>query len=151
MFDSRDIDIVAVTTPNHWHALASVWAIQAGKDVYVEKPVSHTVREGRKIVDAARAHNRIVQAGSQHRSSPLVRSAIEFIHGGGIGKLYMAKCPYTAIGGASAAEVRCVFPGRRFRQVAWLVGAALHQQPFHYKLAISLIPATANRPMVPCD
>ncbi len=92
VFESRDIDIVVVTTPNHWHALASVWAIQAGKDVYVEKPVSHTVREGRKIVEAARKYNRIVQTGSQHRSSPLVLSAMEFIHGGGIGKPYMAKC-----------------------------------------------------------
>jgi predicted dehydrogenase len=109
VFDDRDIDIVAVTAPNHWHALAAVWAIQAGKDVYVEKPASHTISEGRKIVEAARKYGRIVQTGSQYRSSPLVRSAMEFIHGGGIGKQYLVKClvyrPRESIGRGKATDV----------------------------------------------
>ncbi len=91
IMDDKAIDVVSIATPNHWHALASVWAIQAGKDVYVEKPVSHNVSEGRKIADAAKTHNRIVQAGTQNRSSEGVKSAMEFLHSGKLGKVYLAK------------------------------------------------------------
>lgn len=109
VFDDKDIDAVVVTTPNHWHALASVWAIQAGKDVYVEKPVSHSIAEGRAIVEAARTYRRIVQTGSQHRSNPLVRSAVEFVHSGGIGDPYMVKGvvyrPRESIGRGHTVEV----------------------------------------------
>src|SRR5204862_2962314 len=69
LLDSKNIDAISIATPNHWHALAAIWSIQAGKDVYVEKPVSHNVWEGRKIVEAARKHNRIIQAGTQRRSN----------------------------------------------------------------------------------
>lgn len=65
--DDKSLDIVTVATPNHWHALASIWAVQAGKDVYVEKPVSHNVSEGRRIVEAARKYHRMVQTGSTLR------------------------------------------------------------------------------------
>ena len=68
VLDDKAIDIVSIATPNHWHALAAIWAMQAGKDVYVEKPVSHNVSEGRRIVEAARKYNRICQAGTQSRS-----------------------------------------------------------------------------------
>src|SRR5258707_412980 len=76
LLEDKSIDIVSIATPNHWHALAAIWAIQAGKDVYVEKPVSHNVSEGRRIVDAARKHGKIVQTGTQSRSSFGVRRLI---------------------------------------------------------------------------
>jgi predicted dehydrogenase len=69
LFENKDIDAVSIATPNHWHALATIWAIQAGKDVYVEKPVSHCVWEGRQMVNAARKYSKIVQTGTQSRSS----------------------------------------------------------------------------------
>src|SRR5579885_2737431 len=68
MFESKDVDAVSLHLPNHWHALATIWACQAGKDVYVEKPVCHNLREGRKMVEAARKYGRMVQAGLNRRS-----------------------------------------------------------------------------------
>jgi hypothetical protein len=70
VFDDKTIDAVGFATPNHWHALGTIWACQAGKDVYVEKPGSHNIFEGRKLVEAARKYNRMVQHGTQNRSSP---------------------------------------------------------------------------------
>jgi predicted dehydrogenase len=67
LFENKDIDAVSIATPNHWHSLAAIWAIQAGKDVYVEKPVSHNVWEGRQMVKAARKYGKIVQTGTQSR------------------------------------------------------------------------------------
>jgi predicted dehydrogenase len=87
----KDIHGVVIATPDHWHALATVWACQAGKHVYVEKPVSHGVWEGRKMVEAARKHNVNVQVGTQSRSVPFYLEAIEYVRGGKIGKVYMAK------------------------------------------------------------
>ncbi len=89
--DDKDIDAVIIATPNHWHALATVWALQAGKHVYVEKPSTHTVWEGRKMVEAAARYNRLVQVGTMNRSRPAVRQAIKFLHDGGIGRVYMAR------------------------------------------------------------
>jgi hypothetical protein len=77
VFDSKEVDAVVVATPNHWHALATIWACQAGKDVYVEKPVSHNIWEGRQMVAAARKYGRIVQAGTQARSSSAMREAFD--------------------------------------------------------------------------
>ncbi|MFO0957577.1 MAG: Gfo/Idh/MocA family oxidoreductase [Isosphaeraceae bacterium] len=91
VLDDPEIDAISVATPNHWHALATIWACQAGKDVYVEKPVSHNVREGRKMVEAARKYNRIVQTGTQCRSHQGIQEAIDFVRSGKIGKVYMAK------------------------------------------------------------
>jgi predicted dehydrogenase len=91
VMDDKDIDAVIIATPNHWHALATVWALQAGKHVYVEKPSSHTVWEGRKMVEAATRYNKAVQVGTMNRSIPAVRQAMKFIHDGGIGKVYMAR------------------------------------------------------------
>lgn len=90
-FDDPNVDIVTTATPNHWHALTSIWAMQAGKDVYVEKPVSHNVSEGRRMVEAARKYGRICQTGTQSRSMPGSRKAIEFIKSGGIGEVKIAR------------------------------------------------------------
>lgn len=85
------IDAIAVATPDHWHALMTVMGCQAGKDVYVEKPASHNLVEGRRMVEAARKYNRIVQIGTQRRSAPHVRDAIEHVHSGAIGKVGLAR------------------------------------------------------------
>jgi predicted dehydrogenase len=90
-FDDKSVDIVTTATPNHWHALVSIWAIQAGKDVYVEKPVSHNVSEGRRIVEAARKYNRICQTGTQCRSTKGMREAMQYLHDGKIGKVNIAR------------------------------------------------------------
>ena len=90
LLDDKQVDAVAIATPNHWHSLAAIWACQAGKDVYVEKPVSHTVWEGQKLVEAARKYNRIVQAGTQNRSDVGFRQAVEYIRQGNIGKILYA-------------------------------------------------------------
>ena len=90
-FEDKTIDIASIATPNHWHALAAIWAIQAGKDVYVEKPVSHNVSEGRRIVEAARKYNKIVQTGTQSRSNAGMREAMAYIHKGGIGEVKLAR------------------------------------------------------------
>lgn len=91
LLDDKSIDFVTIATPNHWHSLAAIWAVQAGKDVYVEKPVSHNVLEGRRLVQVARKHNKIVQTGTQCRSNPGMRDAMEFIHGGAIGDVKIAR------------------------------------------------------------
>jgi len=91
VLEDKEIDVLSIAAPNHWHSLASVWACQAGKDVYVEKPVSYSIWEGRKMVEAARKYNRIVQTGSQRRSDPLMQSAVQFIQEGKLGKVYLVK------------------------------------------------------------
>ncbi|NLY03002.1 MAG: Gfo/Idh/MocA family oxidoreductase [Rhodopirellula sp.] len=90
-FDDPAVDIVSTATPNHWHALVSIWAMQAGKDVYVEKPVSHNVSEGQRIVEVARKYHRICQAGTQCRSMQGTIDAIEFIRSGKIGEVRLAR------------------------------------------------------------
>jgi predicted dehydrogenase len=87
LLDRNDLDAVVISTPDHWHALTTVHACQAGKDVYVEKPLSLTIAEGRKMVQAARDDNRIVQTGSQQRSSKEFRTACELVRSGRIGKI----------------------------------------------------------------
>ena len=91
VFDRKDIDAVTIATPNHWHSLAAIWACQAGKDVYVEKPGSHNVFEGRKMVEAAKKYNRIVQHGVQLRSSEALQEAVSLLRKGVIGDVYMAR------------------------------------------------------------
>ena len=90
MLDDKNIDVICIATPNHWHSLIGIWACQAGKDVYVEKPVSHNVWEGRQLVKAARKYNRIVQAGTQNRSDVGLRAATEYIQAGNLGKVLWA-------------------------------------------------------------
>src|SRR5690349_15577737 len=89
LYEDKDIDAVSIATPNHWHALATVWACQAGKDVYCEKPASYNMFEGDEMVNAARKLNRIVQIGMQSRSIPYKRRAIQLLQDGAIGKVYM--------------------------------------------------------------
>ncbi len=91
VFDDKEIDAVLVSTTNHWHALTAIWAMQAGKDVYCEKPVSHNIFEGQQLIAAARKYNRIVQGGTQRRSDGTFRKAMELIHGGLIGDVYLSK------------------------------------------------------------
>jgi predicted dehydrogenase len=91
VFDDKSVDVVFVATPNHWHALAAIWAMQAGKDVYVEKPVSHNVSEGRRIVQVARKLGRICQGGTQYRSSGSWMPAIEYLRAGKLGEVKLAK------------------------------------------------------------
>jgi len=90
VFDDKTIDAVVVALPNHWHALATVWACQAGKDVYVEKPFSYNIWEGQQMVAAARKYGRIVQVGTQNRSSTLLRQAFDYLHSGQIGPIRYA-------------------------------------------------------------
>ena len=91
MLGDKEIDVVTVATTNHWHALSTIWAVQAGKDVYCEKPASHNIWEGRKMVEAARKYKRIVQIGQQSRSTPFKIEAIQALREGVIGEVYMAK------------------------------------------------------------
>jgi hypothetical protein len=90
MLDNKEIDAVVIAAPNHWHSLMGIWACQAGKDVYIEKPISHNIWEGRKLVEAARKYNRIVQAGTQNRSDTGFREALAYIGDGNIGKIKWA-------------------------------------------------------------
>ena len=91
VFDDKDIDVVTIATPNHWHALAAIWACQAGKDVYVEKPATHCYNEGLSLIAAAKKYDRIVQHGVQLRSSEAVREAVQLMRDGEIGDVYMAR------------------------------------------------------------
>ncbi len=114
LLDSKDIDAVVIATPDHWHALQTIHACQAGKDVYVEKPLSLCVEEGRKMVEAARREKRVTQVGLNRRSTPACREAAEFIRKGGIGKVAAVRAfhiqnelPY-GIGNPPSADARAV-------------------------------------------
>ena len=91
VFDDKEIHAVSFAVPNHWHALGTIWACQAGKHVYVEKPATHNIFEGRKMVEASRKYNVRVQTGTQNRSITGVMKAIKFLHDGGIGDVFMAR------------------------------------------------------------
>ena len=91
VFDDDSIDVVTIATPNHWHTLASIWACQAGKDVYVEKPATHTFNEGLSLIAAAKKYGRIVQHGVQLRSSEAIREAVQKMRDGAIGDVYMGR------------------------------------------------------------
>jgi predicted dehydrogenase len=108
LLESKNIDVISIATPNHWHSLAAIWAVQAGKDVYVEKPVSHNVFEGRKMVEAARKYQKIVQTGTQSRSSHAIKEAVEWVAAGNLGKITASRglCykPRTSIGRVSGPQ-----------------------------------------------
>ena len=91
MLDSKEIDAISTATPNHWHSLIGIWACQAGKDAYVEKPVSHNVFEGRVLAEAAKKYGRIVQCGTQSRSSLGLQAAVKWGQAGNLGKLLWAR------------------------------------------------------------
>lgn len=90
-FESKDIEAVSIATPNHWHALAGIWAMQAGKDVYIEKPISHDIAEGTALVAAAKKYKRMCQVGTQCRSHAAIQDAMNFLHKGGIGEVKLAR------------------------------------------------------------
>ena len=91
LLEDKSIDAISIATPNHWHTLMGIWACQAGKDVYVEKPCSHNLWEGKQFVAAARRYDRIVQHGTQIRSATAIREGIQKLHEGMIGEIYMAR------------------------------------------------------------
>ncbi|MFH1068361.1 MAG: Gfo/Idh/MocA family oxidoreductase [Candidatus Glassbacteria bacterium] len=134
VLDDKEVDAISIATPNHWHSLATIWACQAGKDVYVEKPVSHNIFEGRRMVEAARKYGRIVQTGSQTRSTEIGRAAMDFIHSGKLGEVYMAKCvvfrPRENIG---RGKISAVPPGVHYDlwlgPVSW---RPFNENRFHY-------------------
>ncbi|MDQ3253730.1 MAG: Gfo/Idh/MocA family oxidoreductase [Acidobacteriota bacterium] len=88
LLDLKEVDAVLIATPDHWHAMQTVMACQAGKDVYVEKPLSLTIKEGRAMVDAARKNNRVVQTGSQQRSGAHYAKAVKMIRDGALGGVH---------------------------------------------------------------
>ncbi|MCA9300189.1 MAG: Gfo/Idh/MocA family oxidoreductase, partial [Phycisphaerales bacterium] len=90
LLERKDIDVIATATPNHWHALVTIWALQTGRHVYCEKPVSHNVFEGRQMVNASRHYDRVVQTGTQSRSSQAMREAIGWLQAGGLGAMKFA-------------------------------------------------------------
>ncbi len=90
VLDDKSIDAVSIATPNHWHSLAAVWAMQAGKHVYVEKPMTHNVKEGRYLIEAAKRYKRICQVGTQSRSNPGMVDSIKYLHDGHLGKVKLA-------------------------------------------------------------
>ena len=91
LLEDKDIDAVSIVTPNHWHALAGIWAMQAGKHVTIEKPCCHNFYEGKKLIEAAKKYNVIVQDGAEQRSNPSSQAAIKFLREGGLGEIYLAK------------------------------------------------------------
>ncbi|MBA3442185.1 MAG: Gfo/Idh/MocA family oxidoreductase, partial [Pyrinomonadaceae bacterium] len=96
LLEDKDVDAVLVATPDHWHAIPTVLACQAGKDVYVEKPLAHNIKEGRAMVKAARRYHKIVQAGTQHRSAPHYREVQRIIQSGELGEVrYVRVWNYT--------------------------------------------------------
>ncbi|MEK7676369.1 MAG: Gfo/Idh/MocA family oxidoreductase [Verrucomicrobiota bacterium] len=109
VFDDRTVDAVFVAAPNHWHALAAIWAMQAGKEVYVEKPVSHNVGEGRRIVQVARKTGRLCQGGTQNRSNGALAAAIDYLKQGKLGEVKLARSIVyggrSSIGGPGTYEV----------------------------------------------
>jgi predicted dehydrogenase len=91
LFEDKSIDAVSITTPNHWHTLAAIWAVQAGKHVSVEKPCCYNIFEGQKLLDAKKKYNVIIQDGAEQRSNPCAQTAVEFLHSGKLGEVYLAK------------------------------------------------------------
>lgn len=95
LLELKEVDAVLIATPDHWHALNTIAACQAGKDVYCEKPLSLTIHEGRRMVEAARKYNRVVQTGSQQRSGLHYQQAVKLIREGGIGNVHKITAGYT--------------------------------------------------------
>jgi predicted dehydrogenase len=128
VLDDKNLDVVSIAAPNHWHSLLGIWACQAGKDVYVEKPCSHNIFEGRRLVEAARKYNRIVQHGTQSRSDPRWARQVAAVRSGHYGKLLIsygyASKPRPSIGFRQPKE-----PPKGLAFDLWLGPAPL--QPYH--------------------
>ncbi len=135
VMEDKEVDAVVVSTGNHWHVLASIWAIQAGKDVYVEKPVSHNIWEGRKLVEAARKHNRIVQGGTQQRSDPLQEEIKAFLDTGTLGKIKYVRCNHYSQRSSIGKTERPLTPQKSVDYNLWLGPAQdepLYRERLHY-------------------
>jgi predicted dehydrogenase len=131
VLEDKDVDVVSIATPNHWHALMTIWACQAGKDVYVEKPCSHNVHEGRVAVEAARHYQRVVQHGTQSRSSQERALTAALIESGKLGKLLVSRALcYKPRGSIGVKPVATPPPELDFN--IWLGPAP--QQPYHANL-----------------
>ena len=134
VLDDKDVDAVTIAAPDHWHALMTIWACQAGKDVYVEKPISHNIVEGRRMIDAARRYGRIVEVGTQRRSNTVLAKAVQFLRDGGLGTVHAGKTviyrPRTPIGVVADSAVP---PGVHYD--LWLGPAParpFNENHFHY-------------------
>ena len=133
-FEDKAVDAVVVATPDHWHALATIWACQAGKHVYVEKPVSHNLVEGQRMVEAARKYKCVVQVGTQRRSAAHIQEAAEFVRGGALGKIPFARA-WIAGSRKSIGKVADGKPPEKVDYDLWLGPAperAFNANRFHY-------------------
>jgi predicted dehydrogenase len=135
--EDKHLDAVSIATPNHWHALMTIWGCQAGKDVYVEKPCSHNVHEGGMAVEAAKRYNRIVQHGTQGRSSAEMARVAEVIKSGQLGKLLVSRglCYKPGAGHTTRASIGYASPSEPPKELdfnLWLGPA--HEQPYHTNL-----------------
>ena len=139
VLDDKSIDAISIATPNHWHALAAIWACQAGKDVYVEKPVSHNVSEGRRIVEAARKYDRIVQTGTQCRSHQGIQEAVDFLRSGKLGRSTWPRASATSRAARSGTRPMAPPQEGRLRPLARPgPQAAVRPQPLPLRLALAL-------------
>ena len=130
-----DIDAVVIATPDHWHALQSIDAAKAGKDVYCEKPVSVTIQEGRRIVEAVRRYGRVFQTGTQYRSIPTIRQVVQFVREGGLGKIKAAFTVLSSLAGFLGAERY-----RRYAQVLNLETCGKSYVPLDFPLPAEPVP-----------
>jgi len=127
---NKDIDAVAIATPNHWHALGTIWACQAGKHVYVEKPCCHTLFEGRRMVEAARRYGRMVGVGFQNRSIRGVRQAMAFLRSGGIGEVYAARGLCFKARDSIGLVPDGIGTGERFKYFVWNNSGVTYDQAY---------------------
>ncbi len=135
VIDAKDIDAVVVSTGNYWHVLAALWACQAGKDVYVEKPISHNIWEGRQLVQAARKYKRIVQGGTQQRSCPVQAEIKAFLDSGKLGKVKWVRCNHYSIRPSIGKRAATLAPPTTCDYHLWLGPAQdlpILREKFHY-------------------
>lgn len=137
VLEDKSVDVVSIATPNHWHSLMTIWACQAGKDVYVEKPMSHNIHEGRIAVETARKHNRIVQHGTQSRSDMKWAKVVAAIASGKLGKLLISRALCYKPGGGHSTRGDLGFkpyvdPPKELDFDLWLGPA--RKQPYHENL-----------------
>jgi predicted dehydrogenase len=132
IYDDKSIDTVSIAAPNHWHALGAIWAMQAGKHVYVEKPVCHNIVEGRRMVDAARKYKKICQGGTQNRSVGAIRGAAEYVQAGKLGDVKLARTIIYGKRGAIGPAGTCEMPPQLDFNL-WL-GPAVNEKPSRPKL-----------------
>lgn len=148
LLDRKDVDVVIYATPEHWHYLPCIHACQAGKDVYGEQPLGHTIREGRVMADAVRKYQRVFQTGEQQRSHPVHRKAVELILGGRIGKLHRV------VGYNYPSPYECDFPAQPIPQwLDWDRWCGPNQLvPYHTDLYLSRVPyVRENYPAQPAE